>query len=52
MSAWRSENVRTRSGFRVMILSMFAEVKALTASLWRAYDVTGDADDAVLLASR
>jgi hypothetical protein len=24
----------------------------LAASLWRAYDVTGDADDAVLLASR
>src|SRR5260370_39892700 len=35
MSAWRSENVRTRSGFRARILSIFAEVKALTRGFSR-----------------
>src|SRR3984893_8708595 len=35
MSAWRSENVRTRSGTSAMILSMFAEVKALTRGFSR-----------------
>src|SRR5580692_9662628 len=35
MSAWRSENVRTRSGFRARILSMFADVKALTRGFSR-----------------
>src|SRR5438477_5881969 len=35
MSAWRSENVGTRSGFSARILSMFAEVKALTRGFSR-----------------
>ena len=54
---WRSENVRTRSGFRARILSMLAEVKApharlLAAGLRWAHDVTGDADNVVLLAEQ
>jgi len=54
---WRSENVRTRSGFRARILSMLAEVKApharlLAAGLRWAHDVTGDAGNAVLLAEQ
>src|SRR5712664_4170916 len=35
MSAWRSENVRTRSGFSARILLIFAEVKALTQGFSR-----------------
>src|ERR1700730_4288736 len=35
MSAWRSEKVRTRSGFRARILSIFAEMNALTRGFSR-----------------
>ena len=35
MSVWGSEKVRTRSGFSANILSMFAEVKALTRGFSR-----------------
>jgi hypothetical protein len=57
ISACRSENVRTRSSFSARIFSIFADVKALTRGFSRracggAHDVTGDADDAVLLAER
>src|SRR5712672_1317006 len=58
MFAWRSENVRTRSGLSAMILSMFAEGEGthpwlLAASLRRADDIAGDAaDDAFLLAGQ
>src|SRR5215472_7470674 len=49
-AAWRLENVRTRSGCNARILSIFADVKALTRGfLRRAHHVVGDADDAGLL---
>src|SRR5215467_3576205 len=55
--AWRSENVRTRSGCSARILSIFADVKALTRGFSRracggAHDVARDTHDAVLLAEQ
>jgi hypothetical protein len=57
MSAWRSENVRTGSGFRARYLVDVrrregAHAWLLAASLRRAHNITGDADDTVLHAEQ
>jgi hypothetical protein len=56
MSAWRSEKVRTRSGFSARILLMLADVKALTRG-FSGEPVAGArhsrrSDDAILLAEQ
>src|SRR5208282_4523306 len=57
ISAWRSEKLRTRSGFRSRIFGMSADVKAetrgiVTSSLWRPHAITRDSDDAILFAKQ
>jgi hypothetical protein len=52
ISAWRSENVRTRSGFRSRIFRTSAETRFLAPCSGRAHDIARNADDAPLLAEQ